>query len=34
MSKEANSTKTFTRNAKGVREVLSMKFNTLAFEGA
>ena len=33
MSKEESSKKTFVRNAKGVREVLNMKFNTLAFEG-
>lgn len=34
MNDKANSSKTFARNAKGVREVLSMKFSTLAFEGA
>lgn len=34
MSKAVNDAKTFQRNAKGVRELLSMKFETLAFEGA
>ena len=33
MSKEENEVRTFSRNAKGVKEVLSMKFDTLAFEG-
>lgn len=35
MSTEANNdARTFQRNAKGVRELLSMKFETLPFEGA
>lgn len=34
MSETVNDAKTFQRNAKGVRELLSMKFETLAFEGA
>ena len=33
MSEVTNDVKTFQRNAKGVRELLSMKFETLAFEG-
>lgn len=33
MSETVNDAKTFQRNAKGVRELLSMKFETLAFEG-
>lgn len=34
MRETVNDAKTFQRNAKGVRELLSMKFETLAFEGA
>ncbi len=34
MSEAVNDAKTFSRNAKGVRELLSMKFETLPFEGA
>lgn len=34
MSEAMNDSKTFSRNAKGVRELLSMKFETLPFEGA
>lgn len=34
MNETVNDAKTFQRNAKGVRELLSMKFETLAFEGA
>lgn len=33
MSEAVNDFKTFARNAKGVRELLSMKFDTLPFEG-
>lgn len=33
MSEGANDVRTFARNAKGVRELLSMKFDTLPFEG-
>lgn len=33
MSEGGNDAKTFSRNAKGVRELLSMKFDTLPFEG-
>ena len=33
MSEVANDVRTFARNAKGVRELLSMKFDTLPFEG-
>ena len=33
MSESVNEARTFARNAKGVKEVLSMKFDTLAFEG-
>ena len=33
MSETVNDAKTFQRNAKGVRELLSMKFDTLPFEG-
>jgi molybdopterin-guanine dinucleotide biosynthesis protein len=33
MSEAGNDAKTFSRNAKGVRELLSMKFETLPFEG-
>lgn len=33
MSEVTNDAKTFQRNAKGVRELLSMKFETLDFEG-
>lgn len=33
MSEAVNDAKTFSRNAKGVRELLSMKFETLPFEG-
>ena len=34
MSEVVNDAKTFARNAKGVREVLSMKFDTFPFSGA
>lgn len=34
MSEVVNDAKTFARNAKGVREVLSMKFDTFLFSGA
>ncbi|MFK2465479.1 ATP-binding protein [Bacteroides fragilis] len=34
MSEAVNTAKTFSRNAKGVTEILSMKFETLPFEGA
>ena len=33
MSEAVNDARTFARNAKGVRELLSMKFDTLPFEG-
>lgn len=33
MSEAGNDARTFSRNAKGVRELLSMKFETLPFEG-
>lgn len=33
MSEAVNDAKTFSRNAKGVRELLSMKFDTFPFEG-
>ena len=33
MSGKVNEARTFARNAKGVREVLNMKFDTLPFEG-
>lgn len=33
MSAEVNDVKTFARNAKGVNEMLSMKFDTLDFQG-
>lgn len=33
MSESVNDARTFARNAKGVREVLSMKFETLPFDG-
>lgn len=33
MSEKVNEARTFARNAKGVKEVLSMKFDTLAFDG-
>ena len=32
MSGKVNEARTFARNAKGVREVLNMKFDTLPFE--
>ena len=32
MSEAVNDARTFARNAKGVRELLSMKFDTLPFE--
>ena len=34
MSEAVNTAKTFSRNAKGVTEILSMKFETLPFEGS
>lgn len=34
MDETVNTIKTFSRNAKGVKEVLNMKFETLPFEGA
>ena len=33
MSEAVNDAKIFSRNAKGVRELLSMKFDTFPFEG-
>lgn len=34
MSEKVNEARTFARNAKGVKELLNMKFETLPFEGA